>query len=224
MRANVRRGGAPGGSGVGNRDHVVLVHGLWMHGMAMQVMAHLLGRRGYRVHRVSYDFLRRSPAESADKLAGEIAALGPDPVHLVGHSLGGIVILHLLDRHPESAVASCVLIGSPVRGSGVARQVHGNPLLRPLLGRSIEGGLLGGAPEIDGRCPIGMITGRGRFGIASLLYPVEGEGDGVVAESETLLENVTDRITLPRSHSALIFSRRCAKQVAHFIENGRFDA
>ena len=219
MTVNVRRGGA---GGVNGRGRIVLVHGIWMHGVAMQIMAHLLGRHGYSVHRVSYDFLRRSPAENADALAAEIAGLGPEPVHLVGHSLGGIVILHLLERHPEAAVASGVLIGSPVLGSGVARRVHGNRLLRPLLGRSIEGGLLGGAPETDGRLPIGMITGRGRFGIAALLYPVEGDGDGVVAESETLLDNVTDRITLPRSHSALIFSRRCVEQVVRFIETGRF--
>ena len=109
-----------------------------------------------------------------------------------------------------------------MRGSGVARRVHENPLLRPFLGRSVEGGLLGGAPSHDGRRPLGIITGHGRFGLSTLFHPSDEEGDGVVTESETLLDNATDRVSVPRSHSTMIFSRRCAEYVARFIETGRF--
>lgn len=207
--------------GVGG-ERVVVVHGIWMHGVAMQVMSQLLERKGYRTHRVSYDFLGNSPAENAESLCEEIRALGPGPVHLVGHSLGGIVILHLLHAHPELDIDKIVLLGSPVRGSDVARRMHENSLLRPLLGRSVEQGLLGGAPGYDGRRPLGIITGSGRFGAASLFYPLSGESDGVVAESETLLEHATDRITVPRTHSALIFSRTCAEHVARFLATGSF--
>ena len=208
----VRRGG----------ELVVLVHGIWMHGLAMQVIAKFLEGHGYRTHRVSYDFLRASPAENAATLCREIRALGETHVHLVGHSLGGIVVLHLLHAHPELDVGRVVLLGSPVRGSDVARRVHANALLRPLLGRSVEGGLLGGAPGHDGHVPLGIITGNGRFGLSALLYPSEESSDGVVAESETLLDNVTERITLPRTHSSMIFSRLCAEHVARFLASGTF--
>ena len=201
---------------------IVLVHGIWMHGVAMQFIARLLERHGYRTHRVSYDFLRASPAENAEALWREIRALGEERVHLVGHSLGGIVVLHLLHARPELDVGRVVLLGSPVLGSGVARRVHESPLLRPLLGRSVESGLLGGAPGHDGRVPLGVITGNGRFGLSALLYPSEEAGDGVVAESETLLDNVTERISLPRTHSSMIFSRLCAEHVARFIRTGTF--
>lgn len=201
---------------------VVLVHGIWMHGVAMRVFAGMLEEHGFRTHRVSYDFLRSAPAENAETLAAEIRALGEAPVHLVGHSLGGIVVLHLLHTHPEIEIGRAVLLGSPVRGSDVARRLHANALLRPLLGRSVERGLLGGAPGHDGRVPIGIITGSGRFGLTALLYPIEETSDGVVAESETLLENVVERISLPRSHSALIFSRRSAEHVARFLREGTF--
>ena len=211
-RVRVRRGG----------EMVVLVHGIWMHGVAMQVIGRLLEGHGYRTHRVSYDFLGASPAENAEALSEEIGALDEPLVHLVGHSLGGIVVLHLLHTHPELPIGRAVLLGSPVRGSDVARRVHGNAWLRPLLGRSVEGGLLGGAPGHDGRVPLGVITGSGRFGLSALLYPNEGPSDGVVAESETLLDNVTERISLPRSHSTMIFSRLCAEHVARFLATGTF--
>ncbi|ASJ75575.1 esterase/lipase family protein [Granulosicoccus antarcticus] len=200
----------------------VLVHGIWMHGVVMRVMGRMLEARGFRTHSVSYNFLKRNPAENARKLHDEIGVLGAKSINLVGHSLGGIVILHLLHEYPELAVNKVVLIGSPVRGSYVASRVNNSPALRRLLGRSIEGGLLGGAPGFAAGRPLGIITGNGKLGITSLLYPVGTQSDGVVRESETLIDNASDRICLPLSHSTLIFSRQCTDYVARFLTLGRF--
>lgn len=208
---------------VPSRDQVtVLVHGIWMKGVAMRVMGKMLESRGFRTHSVSYDFLRNSPAENAKALYDEIGLLGARNINLVGHSLGGIVILHLLHQFPDLEIDKVVLIGSPVRGSYVARRVHDSPVLRPLLGRSVEKGLLGGAPGFNGGTPLGIITGSGRLGITALLYPTGDDSDGVVKESETLIDNATDRVNLPLSHSTLIFSRQCTDYVARFLATGRF--
>lgn len=200
----------------------VLVHGIWMQGVMMSVMGKMLESRGFRTHSVSYDFLKHSPEENADSLYREIGQLGARKINLVGHSLGGIVILHLLHRYPDLDVDKVVLIGSPVHGSYVARRMYEAPLLRPLLGRSIEKGLLGGAPGFQCHRPLGIITGRGNLGITALLYPTGDDSDGVVRESETWIENASDRINLPLSHSTLIFSRECSDHVARFLTLGRF--
>lgn len=205
------------------RDQVtVLVHGLWMRGTMMRIMARMLEARGFRTRSISYDFLKHSPEENADYLYEQIGYLGARRVNLVGHSLGGIVILHLLHRYPELAVDKVVLIGSPVRGSLVADRLHESRWLRPLLGRSVEKGLLGGAPEFACSRPLGIITGRGKLGLSALVYPMGEDSDGVVRECETLIENATDRICLPLSHSTLIFSRQCSELVARFLTRGRF--
>lgn len=205
------------------RDQVtVLVHGIWMQGVFMKVMGKMLEARGFRTHSVSYDFLKSSPEENAQALFDEIGQLGARRVNLVGHSLGGIVILHLLHRFPELQVDSIVLIGSPVRGSYVAKRLHDIGVLRPLLGRSVEKGLLGGAPEFSSDRPLGIITGSGKLGMTALLYPAGDSSDGVVRESETLIESATDRISLPLSHSTMIFSRKCSDYVANFLTTGRF--
>lgn len=202
----------------------VLVHGIWMHGVLMQVMARMLQKKGFRTRSVSYDFLTSSPAENACALHDQIAALGAGSVNLVGHSLGGIVILHLLHQFPDIAINRIVLIGSPVRGSSLARRVHESSLLRPFLGRSVEQGLLGGAPGYTSNYPLGIITGTGRLGLAALLASGDQneDSDGVVKASETRLENATDRISLPLTHSTLIFSERCTEYVARFLTLGRF--
>lgn len=200
----------------------VLVHGLWMQGVMMKVMGGMLELKGFRTHSVNYDFLTNSPASNAKALYQKIGELGARRVNLVGHSLGGIVILHLLHQFPECQVGKIVLIGSPVRGSDVARRLHRHRVMRPLLGRSTEGGLLGGAPLYEGKIPIGVITGSGRLAITALLHPTGDKSDGVVRESETYLENATDRISVARSHSTMIFSRQCAELVANFLRFGRF--
>jgi pimeloyl-ACP methyl ester carboxylesterase len=45
------------------------------------------------------------------------------PIRIMGHSMGGLIWLEILDRHPEwwSKVESIVLIGSPVGGADLAR-------------------------------------------------------------------------------------------------------
>lgn len=201
---------------------IVLVHGIWMQGVAMSFMGQKFKQEGFETLRVSYNFLAKTPEQNAEALADSLKALEGKTLHLVGHSLGGIVILHLMKNHPDLNIGKIVLLGSPVKGSAVAKRIHGHQLLRPLLGRSAEGGLLGDAPDFDGRRPLGIIAGSGKFGLGALFYPSDESGDGVVTLKETLLENVTDRVELPRSHTAMIFSRECARLVVRFIEQGRF--
>ncbi len=203
-------------------DTVILVHGIWMHGFVMSVMAQHLRGHGFRTHEYSYDFLRQSPAENADGLATAIEDLEGEKCHVVAHSLGGIVTMHMLNRHTNVPVDKLVLLGSPVHGSEVARRVHANKLLRPLLGRSVESGLLGGAPAWPGNHPLGIINGSGSLGMSALFYPLSEESDGVVAASETLADAATDVVTVPRSHSTMIFSKECAALAARFINTTSF--
>ena len=206
-----------------SRDQVtILVHGIWMQGLLLRVMGRRLESKGFRTKTISYNFLNKTPAENAQHLYNEIGLLGAKKINLVGHSLGGIVILHLLQQFHDLDVDKVVLIGTPAKGSWVARRLHAMPLLRPLLGQSVEKGLLGGAPNFTIERPLGIITGRGKFGVSALLYRSDELNDGVVRESETLLENATDRITVPLSHSAMVFSRQCSDYVAQFLSTGQF--
>jgi len=202
-------------------EATVLVHGIWMRGFMMQVLVRRLRNLGFQTHTFSYDFLNNPPAVNAQALRRRIGELGARRVNLVGHSLGGIVIMHLLDQFPDLEVGKVVLLGSPVRGSFVARRVFNSPL-RPLLGRSVDGGLLNGAPAFKSDAPLGIINGTGRLGIVAVLYPAGDDSDGVVRNSETLIDQATDRVMVPRSHSGMIFSSQCADKIANFLNFGRF--
>src|SRR5688572_311528 len=114
---------------------VILLHGVWMRALTLVPLSRRLQAAGYGVHRFEYASLFGGPAPSADKLAARMLALGPGPVHLVGHSLGGLVALETLMHWHGLPPGRVVCLGSPLAGSCTARGLTRHHL-GVVLGRS----------------------------------------------------------------------------------------
>lgn len=193
-----------------------------MSGWAMAAQRRWLAACGYRVKIFSYPTVRCALDDNARALAAFVRALGGQRVHLVGHSLGGLVSLRLLVLAPQLPVGRVVLLGSPVRGSGVARTLQRVRWGRAALGASL--------PAWDAEChalprwpcPVGMIAGRVAFGAGRLLKPDLGPNDGTVAVTETELPSFDDHLVLPVSHTGMLLSRRVARETCRFLAHGRF--
>ncbi len=204
-------------------EAVLLVHGIWMTGLELLPLSRALQHEGFAPRRFHYPSLRRSPAENADRLHRCIQRLSPERLHLVGHSLGGIVLVHLFARHGDLPPGRVVLLGTPLQGSRVARRIHRWPILRILLGRSTIQGLLGDLPPWQGERPVGMIAGTRGLGIGSLLGGLPRPNDGTVALDETRAEWLTDHLAVPHSHFGMLLDPGVHRQVARFLRQGRFD-
>lgn len=64
--------------------------------------------------------------QAVERIAIETNSRYPDvPIRIIGHSMGGLIWLEVLKRHPEwwSRVESLVLIASPVGGADLARMI-----------------------------------------------------------------------------------------------------
>jgi pimeloyl-ACP methyl ester carboxylesterase len=203
-------------------DQVVLVPGLWMPGVAMTLLAARLRRLGYAVHVFLYSGRKPHDAnvERLARFARESA--NGRPAHFVGHSLGGVLILDMLNRHPEIAAASTVLLGAPVRGSFTGRRLGLAGVGRWMMGDS---GVLWNerAVKWQRKAPLGVIAGTARMGLGVALGRLPGPSDGVVCVSETAVEGMTAQALVPLGHSLLIVSGRVAKMVARFLAAGRFE-
>jgi pimeloyl-ACP methyl ester carboxylesterase len=205
------------------KQSVVLVHGIWMTGLEMGWLGRRLGAMGYSVHYFHYQSFSTRPRESAEKLNDFVKQLQLEQVHFVGHSLGGIILLHLFDLYPGQPPGRVVLLGSPVLGSLVARTLSFYPLLHHLLGRTTDQGLLGDAPAWRRSRPLGVIAGNSGMGIGRFFGCLDGPCDGTVAVAETRLAGADDFCTLPVGHMGMLFSREVAKQTEKFLETARFE-
>lgn len=201
-----------------------MVHGIWMTGFEMSLLRYRLARCGYRTRLFHYASVRRSPAENAAALSQRLWQLEAQKVHLVGHSLGGLVICHLLASHPLPNIGRVVMLGSPLRGSALARRLARSRWTRWLLGQSIEQGLLGDLPHCGTSAEIGMISGTHGFGIGWLFggSALSRPNDGTVALEETEHPAVADRLSVPHGHFALLFAREVAEATCRFLRDGRF--
>jgi pimeloyl-ACP methyl ester carboxylesterase len=201
---------------------VVLVHGIWLARLAVVPLQQRLRRAGFDVHILSYPSVRGTPAENAARLRALLERLTAPVVHVVGHSLGGVVALHLQAERPPARLGRCVLLGTPTRGSAVAHLLARSRFTRHLLGKSTERGLLGEAPPHGGAHDVGVIAGAQALGAGRLFSALQGPSDGTVAVAETWLAGARDHVTLPVSHTGLLFSRGVADAVAAFLRTGRF--
>ena len=204
-------------------ETVVLVHGLWTHGLVMELMRRRIARRGYRVTAYSYPSMRLTVAEDAERLAAYCRSLAAPRVHLVGHSMGGLLVLRVLEGATGFAPGRVVLTGTPVSGSHAARRLARLPGGRTSLGRSMPDWMEATpCADHEGR-DIGVIAGRKSVGLGRLVAPdLERPCDGVVSVAETRFPAMRDHIVLDVTHSGMLISRAVAHQIACFLRNGAF--
>jgi len=201
---------------------VVFIHGLWMPGFDMALLRRRVHKCGFNVQQFHYSTVRKTPYEAAIKLHDSLHKIEEKPIHIVAHSLGGLVVRHLLHQHPKQIDGKIINLGTPHRGSQIAELFTHSRLGRALLGKSIEQGLLGHAPSWQANQKLGIIAGEGRMGVGRFFKHSKEPFDGTVAVSETKLEGMSDHITINCSHSGLLFNKTVAKQVCNFLEHGYF--
>lgn len=204
------------------REAVLLLHGLWMNRLAMLPLARSLDRAGFLSVSLSYRSMRGSLEEHLAAIARRIESIPADTVHLVGHSLGGVVALRYLQGTQNAKIGRTVLLGSPVAGSQAARTLARHAGGRFLLGTCID--VFGsGFTGIDRRFCVGAIAGSREFGLGAMALRLASPNDGAVAVEETRLPGLADHLVLPVSHSGMLFSSAVARQVAAFLRRGHFE-
>lgn len=203
-------------------ETVILVHGLWMHGVAMLPQQHWLARHGFAVRRFSYPSMRQGLQHNTEALARFIAASDGATIHLVGHSLGGLLILNLLAQHADPRIRRAVLIGSPCMACHCAAVLAHTPLLNALLGHTLPDWLALPHPSLPASAEIGVLAGRRSLGLGRVIPGLARPNDGVVSIAETRLPEARDFIVLDVSHTGMLFSRACAEQAAAFLDSGSF--
>jgi predicted esterase len=184
---------------------VVLVHGIGDNRSAFTILRRTLRRRGFgRIVTVNYSPLTSDVRKAAADLARHVERVceqsGYEQVHVVGHSLGGIIARYYVQcLGGDARVGALVTLGSPHAGSQLARVA---PLL---VGRQLR-------PDSDlmrelaapARCSTRFVA-------------IHSDRDAVVPHRSARLEHPDLLVTALRVHGVGHLSLLANGTVAHAI-------
>jgi pimeloyl-ACP methyl ester carboxylesterase len=194
-----------------------------MTGLEMRLLRSRLAQCGFQTAQFRYRSLILPPEKNAVHLNEFLRGLEADVIHLIAHSLGGIVVTHLFEQFPIQRPGRVVMLGTPLKGSATAHAYYRFWPTRSLLGRSTLQGLLGDRPRWKGIRELGMIAGNRGIGIGQLTFgALDRPNDGTVAVDETRSTEINHHLTVPYSHFGMIFSKNVAMAVCHFLKEGEF--
>jgi pimeloyl-ACP methyl ester carboxylesterase len=201
-------------------EPVILLHGIWMRAFSLVALRRRLTAAGFAPQMFEYASVMQGPDPSVARLLERVRALHVERLHLVGHSLGGLIALQAA-RSGDLPPGNIVCLGSPLSGSAAARGLSKIPGGATVMGRSADI-LRSGLDRWDDTRAVGSIAGTRPVGLGSLLGALRGEHDGTVSVDETRLVGIADHCVVTATHTGLLFSDQAARQVLTFLRDGRF--
>jgi pimeloyl-ACP methyl ester carboxylesterase len=207
---------------------IVYVHGLWQSGGEAILLRRRLARNlDADAVAFSYPSVAQNAGANARALAQYLSAIRADTLHLVGHSLGGVMILKAFEESPHMQASlpagRIVLMGSPLRGSITARNLARLPFGKKIMGLSVaEEVMLPRERRWNGPRELGVIAGDSGFGLGRLVGKLGGPSDGTILLEEVQIDGAADRTVLRVSHTGMLFSASVARAAGTFLRTGRF--
>ncbi len=207
-----------------SKPNVLLIHGILMNPLEMRLLGNKLQAAGFKVHYVFYKSVLKTAAQNAQIIYDKIQQLNLTDLHIVAHSLGGIITMHLFDQFNDLPKGRVVMLGSPVNGSWIAQKIQGWPVISPLLAKSMPSALSGeNVPKWNNGRDWGMIAGTKNQGLGFFAGGLPSVSDGTVLLKETKHSQQTAHIKVNNSHTGLLFSKEVADLSVSFLKMGKFN-
>ncbi len=150
---------------------------------------------------------------------------GARRVHVVAHSLGGIVLRAYLREARVPPGSRAVMLCPPNHGAEVVDRLSGYRVFRAVTGPAAcqLGTSARDLPATLGpaRVETGIIAGDRSINVLLSLF-TPPPNDGPVSVASARLEGMRDFLVLHHSHTAMLVSGEAMMQVCHFLEHGRF--
>ena len=209
------------------RHLVLLVHGIMRSGGTFKALEEALIGLGYDAVAISYPSSRDTIEEHAIGLAELLDRQeGTETVSFVTHSMGGLVVRHLLARDgrwkSRININRIVMIAPPNQGSAIARVIKGLPLYGLIYGEAgqeLTPAEVSRVPSLEHSFAI-IAGGKGDDqGFNPFLL---GDDDGTVAVEETRLKNAADFLIVPEIHGLISNHRITIQATINFLKHGHF--
>jgi pimeloyl-ACP methyl ester carboxylesterase len=212
-----------------SRETVVVLHGLARTSASMSTMVRALEKAGYDVCNIAYPSREHSievlTAQFVAPAVRTCLANKTDKAHFVTHSMGGVIVRHLVKSAPDLGIGRVVMLSPPNHGSEVVDKLGQLSLFKAINGPaglelatredSVPRSL--GSASFD----VGIITGSRTVNpFLSLLIP--GDDDGKVSIESAKLEGMTGFCVMPATHPFIMKNKSVIEQTLSFLAKGRF--
>ena len=201
---------------IDQNDIVVLVHGLAGSRLDLWPLGRRLKRRGYAVINWTYRTIGHRIETHAERLAGDLLAMSSNmsagKIHLVTHSMGGIIARTMFANHDIDKLGRVVMLAPPHRGSHAARK------LAPYVGwltPSLKQ-LSDADDSYVNQLPNSFQSSDIEFGI------VEATKDRVIEQGAVLLDGYRDYAQVKGHHGVLAWYPQTIQLAENFLVNGSF--
>ena len=209
---------------------VVLLHGLARTSSSLNVMQRALEEDGYLTANIDYPSREHEIAALATLAVGEglascRAGENVEKIHVVTHSLGGILVRQYLSTETVDELGRVVMLGPPNQGSDAVDDLDGVP----------------GFDWLNG--PAGQQLGKGEASVPLALGPVNFElgviagnrtidpitsavldnpDDGKVSVEDTKVDGMDDFVIVEHSHAFMMRMQQPIELTKKFLRTGSF--
>ncbi len=195
-----------------SRELVLLTHGIASPRMLLYPLARRLRTVGYSTRVYGYNSIWYSIRTHAKKFVKVVhrASEGYDKIHLVVHSMGGIITRCALEQEMPMNLGRIVMIAPPNRGSHIAtRNAPWHGWFSP--------------PVLEMRdTPDSLVNQLGPLPPGREVGVLAASNDNVIRPGMTEVEGQADHRTVKGWHTGILWSTETADLTNRFLSHGSF--
>ncbi len=203
---------------------VIALHGILRSSQVWREMEKTMEQDGVTFVRLDYPSTQKPIDEFAAQLHSVIQSLeGIDEIHLVAHSLGGLVVRKWCQDYSDTRVRRLVMIGTPNCGAEMADMLQRNWLYRGVFGPSGQQLIANTAGYISKLPPPTMEFAviAGAKGTPDGYNPlIPGDDDGIVTLKSAFLPGAVDSLTVRGLHSFQPWNPEIIEATRRYLKTG----